>query len=183
MRTKKASIRHLKWLIEQRGQNNVTALRLLTLFENHKDAIKKAPYASYAQNLVGVAFSLWRAAFLSETKGTVAMKSSDAERFLRKMLTDNNIAFSQDMEMREWSVNYYIYNARFRLEELVDKWGPEAKIPRFVPTKKSGKRHSKGRWGLAHDAFDKAVSHLEALLKKAKNDKQNPSGSRRKRKR
>lgn len=166
---KPASIRHLKWLIASRGKNNVTSLKLLSLFEKYRSLIRKSPHAWYAQKLVAIAFSLWRAAFLSETEGKVAMKAIDAERFLRKMLTDNAIGFAQDMELREWSVNYYIWDAQFRLDEL--SWRLKDKKLRDLSPPK-GKRHAKGRWDLAHAAFDIAVDHFERRLKAAKS-KQN----------
>jgi hypothetical protein len=119
---KKPSLKHLEWLIESRGKNNATAFRLLSLFEQYPEELYNVPHSVTAQDLVAIAFVLWRAAFLTETEGTAELKAGHAEKFLRKMLADNAITFTTDLSAHEWAVNYYIGDARSRLLQLADKW-------------------------------------------------------------
>ncbi|MBV9990153.1 MAG: hypothetical protein JOZ72_02585 [Alphaproteobacteria bacterium] len=163
MAKKPATVRHLRWLIERRGENNVVGLKLLTLFENYGELINKRPHAVRAQMLVGVAFSLWRAAFLSETQGNIEGKVKDAENFLRKMLADNTIGFSHDMELREWSASYYIQNARNSLSDLGRSWSDD----RLRSVQPKGRKSSKSWWQAAHEAFVIAVTRLESELEEA----------------
>ena len=59
-------LEHLEWAIKSRAQNQRSCLTLLTLFENYSEFWKERKTARAAQDLVSVAFSLWRAAFLAE---------------------------------------------------------------------------------------------------------------------
>lgn len=63
MATKKASVEHLEWAISSRARNQKACLSLLKLFELYEDFWKSKDAAKAAQDLLAVAFSLWRAAF------------------------------------------------------------------------------------------------------------------------
>jgi hypothetical protein len=139
------------------------------LFEKYPTQINDASHSKYAQKLVAIAFSLWRAAFLSDARGQIDSKVQHAEGFLRKLLTDNMISFAQDREWREWSVNYYIDDARYRLVEL-GRWWDDKELSNLEPPK--DRRNAKRRWDLAHQAFKKAVANFTADLKSGKNKKQ-----------
>ncbi len=52
---------HLEWMIEGRGKNQSTALKLYELFQH--DATTLKGFSFRLQELAGVAFSLWRAVF------------------------------------------------------------------------------------------------------------------------
>jgi hypothetical protein len=67
--------------------------------------------------LVGAAFSLWRAAFLTDVHNERPPKqvSDSIHRFLHPLIRDNIINFAQDRESSQWSVGYYLSNANFRL--------------------------------------------------------------------
>jgi hypothetical protein len=67
---KQVSIEHLEWAIQSRARNQQTCLRLLRSFERHEKRWQTKKYAPIAQDLLAVAFSLWRAAFLADRKGT-----------------------------------------------------------------------------------------------------------------
>jgi len=116
------SIDHLEWLISARGETNQTALKLLKLFEDHREQLKKYPFSVQAQELLAIAFSLWRAVFLADRKGKAELKADHAEQFLRKMLVDNAISFAQDRSWKEWAFNYYMGDARLRLGDLERFW-------------------------------------------------------------
>jgi hypothetical protein len=157
----KPSLAHLKWLIKSRNQNNLTAHKLLSLFEDHPAQIRSKPCSEASQILVAVSFSLWRAAFLSETTDIVHDRVDDAEDFLRKMLSDNTIGFSQDIQWREWAVNFYLASARFHLrafEKRIKAGLGDLTVPA------TGFDASKSRWGQLHAAFEMAVNALEDEL-------------------
>jgi hypothetical protein len=165
MKDEEPSIAHLKWLIESRGQNNKTALKLLDLFEEYPKQLRQHELSDQAQELVGVTFSLWRAAFLADRKGWPERKVSHAEKFLRKILVDNQIGFPQDRLWREWTFNYYMDDALLRLEQFQEGHG-DLEFRELYP--KKGKRTSKNRWDMLHKAFAIAVDRLEGHLKDSK---------------
>jgi hypothetical protein len=113
----KPDIEHLRWAVEQRAEIQRT---LLALYEYVR---KTTPVASYADpkvylldNLIGAAFSLWRAAFLAETFRTDESVFRSQELFLAKVISDNSIQFSDDKVNRAWTVGYYLDSAKLRIE-------------------------------------------------------------------
>ncbi|MGH8487768.1 MAG: hypothetical protein ACREXS_02555, partial [Gammaproteobacteria bacterium] len=114
------------WLVDRRSK--VQEL-LLGLYE-----LVKANRATIAQDdlqrgvfslLVGAAFSLWRAAFLTDTQRDWLGVLLHAERFLELVVRDNAINYPQDRAALAWSVGYYLNSAyarlaatRARLEEV-----------------------------------------------------------------
>jgi hypothetical protein len=115
---KKPDFDHLRWAIEQRAEIQRT---LLALYEYVRK--KKAPGSSYASpqvyildQLIGAAFSLWRAAFLAETFRSDEDIHESQEAFLAKVISDNSITFSDDKLSRAWTVGYYLDDAKLRIE-------------------------------------------------------------------
>lgn len=161
-------LEHLHWLVRARGENNRVALILLELFEKYPEKIREEPYALVALQLVGVVFSLWRAAFLSNTVGNVEDKVGDAERFLRKILTDNAIGFAQDVQWREWSASYYMTNARLQLERIKDAWDKFHTMDDLYAADVGDT--AKGRWDRLHRMSEHAALRLSYQLKKATSD-------------
>src|SRR4051812_43100849 len=96
MPVKKASVEHLEWAIESRAKNQRACLRLLNLFEAHEDFWKSKEASRAAQDLVAVAFSLWRAAFLAEKSGKRSEVFAHGREFLRRIIEDNAISYVQD---------------------------------------------------------------------------------------
>jgi hypothetical protein len=141
---------HLEWVIEGRAKNQRAALDLYDMVKNHTPKIRKLNLSDDVQDLAAIAFSLWRAVFLADRKGKIEAKLADAEYFLGKMLTDNAIAFTQDRTAREWTFNYYIDNAWYRLNRLDRK--------KLTPPK--GEGTSRNRWKYLQAALDTAVSDV-----------------------
>jgi ribosome-associated translation inhibitor RaiA len=158
------SPKHLSWVIEGRANNQRVALRLFEIFDRYQDQLKTRHFS--AQDLVSVAFSLWRAVFLADRTGKMDLKDKQAKEFLAKMLTDNAIAYVQDRSAREWSFNYYTGNARFRLDKLGDRWRSVKDL--LIPLSQKGVKSARGRWDTLHMAFEEAVHCLEADLEKNK---------------
>jgi hypothetical protein len=163
---------HLEWVIKGRAKNQQAALALWELIGDPELQVTKKGLSSAAQDLAAVAFSLWRAVFLADRIGSTEAKMASVHVFLGKMLTDNAIAFTQDREAREWTFNYYLDNALYRLVNLEEKWPSLKKIPLEPP---SGKRTSKRRWDYLQDALDAAILALDAEVRDKSSQNKKPS--------
>jgi hypothetical protein len=140
------------------------SLQLYELIKDRTDNLPALGLSREVQELVGVSFSLWRAVFLAD-RAEDETRSEHAATFLAKMLTDNAIAFTQDRENREWTFNYYLDNAFFRLEQLGKDWtGTTALEPPATEV-----RTRRRRWNFLHNAFKKAVKRLKEKLEEAEN--------------
>lgn len=68
--------------------------------------------------LIGVAFSLWRAVFLSLPKRKLSDVYEHAEDILHTLLETNAVGFPQDKATQQWMAGYYNNNAILRLSDL-----------------------------------------------------------------
>jgi len=108
-------LEQLTWAIEQRAEIQRTLLALY-------DILSRYPPQHYfvehhaLDNLVGAAFSLWRAVFLSDTFRGYSEVHQSLQQFVRKVITDNAINFTDDVRHRHWTVGYYLDNAESRLQ-------------------------------------------------------------------
>lgn len=152
------NLNHLRWLIKSRNKNQQCALALFELFKKYPTQWKKKEYSFAAQALVGVVFSLWRAAFLADKSGNLEKVIEHTNSFLEKVILDNAIAYTQDRNAREWTFNYYVGNARFILSELAQKW------PELVPMWERKKRPPKKRWDYAQEILVQAITNFEKNL-------------------
>jgi hypothetical protein len=115
---RKKELAHLEWAIQSRAKNQRSCLRLLRLFETYSSKWPTKRYAQQAQDLLAVAFSLWRAAFLADKTGKRSEVFSDAKIFLETIIADNTISYPLDRKSKEWTFNFYLRNARYALEHL-----------------------------------------------------------------
>ena len=109
----KSEIEDMEWVVKHRSK--VQEL----LFEIYKRSIRSGngkKEAAILQLLVGIAYSLWRAVFLADTLREPKDVSKNAKAFLRLLIKDNAIAYSQESNNRQWTVGYYLNNAYFRLQ-------------------------------------------------------------------
>jgi hypothetical protein len=107
--------KHLAWAIEQRAEIQRTLLALYEYLRNHSHTEIDMWDKYLLELLVGAAFSLWRAAFLAETLREDAGVHASQEAFLEKLISDNTINFPDDKNNRDWTVEYYLENAKYRL--------------------------------------------------------------------
>jgi hypothetical protein len=124
---KKDTSDDFSWLVQQRChvQNLLLDLyryvlvheRELIRNSTRRDRASRATYLL----LIGVAFSLWRAVFLTNEKRTPARVVGHARKFLEAVVRDNTITFNTDRDLHEWSAGYYINNARYRLAMIREK--------------------------------------------------------------
>jgi hypothetical protein len=112
--------RHLAWAIEQRAEIQRTLLALYEFIRNHPPD-KIDMWDKYLLDAcVGAAFSLWRAAFLAETLREEAGVHASQEAFLERLISDNTIGFADDKSNRDWTVGYYLENAKYRLANAIN---------------------------------------------------------------
>jgi hypothetical protein len=99
---------NMKWLVENRIEIQRTALELYLLIPEENRSVQTQT-SLICQDLVGVLFCLWRGVFLAPEKKSnpgAPLKSSKA--FLKKVIDDNSISFSDDKTFKEWTANFYV---------------------------------------------------------------------------
>lgn len=150
---------HLKWAIKSRARNQASSLRLLELFDAYPQRWKTQRYSRAAQDLVSVAFSLWRAAFLADKESQRGEVFKAGRAFLERVIEDNAIGFTQDRAWRAWTFNYYTRNARWSLEHL------HALFPKIASKYDTSiKLNATERWDYCQDLLDTAVKNFEKLF-------------------
>jgi hypothetical protein len=158
MAKKEVNLEHLEWAIQSRAKNQKSCLKLLVLLENHADFWNAKKASKAAQDLIAVAFSLWRAAFLAEKSGKRSEVFAHGRDLLEKVIEDNAISYLQDKNSREWTFNYYTKNARSSLTLLSKYWEE-------VPSYKGMARSPKERWDYCQELLDTSISNFEDKLK------------------
>lgn len=165
------------WLVANRSRIQEVMLDLHKLLRRrYVPALKsREPERSIAALMVGTAFSLWRAVFLSDADRTWAHILKRAECFLARVVHDNTINYSQDRESRDWSVGYYLNNAILRAvqyQQKLPRIATEkrlASIRAFSTLERIHKRGIAGRvpqkvWEAAYDSLSAALNLLKERL-------------------
>jgi hypothetical protein len=153
------SPQHLTWLVRNRSANQKISLRLYKLLQAHPEKLKLTKNSVTAQNLIAATFSLWRAVFLSDKTGARGASLQDASAFLGKLIISNMINFSEDRAAREWTFNYYISDARYRLKKIAEDW-------KYELSPLAGKQSPKSRWDHCHGELVRAVDLFTKHLRK-----------------
>lgn len=149
---------HLEWAIRSRARNQECCLKLLRLFDEDPAFWKTKTASRASQELLAVAFSLWRAAFLADKTGKREQVFTHGRDFLARLIEDNAIAYPQDKTAREWSFNYYTRNARYSLEFLASYW--KHGLPKYA----GATRNAVERWDYCQDLLDQGVAHFGTLI-------------------
>jgi hypothetical protein len=108
-------VEHLAWAIDQRAKIQHT---LLALFEYVRDAPPDDPWSEKEEaidDLIAVAFSLWRAVFLTEQPRTDQSRREAQRQFLATVISTNAITFGDDRRNSPWSLGFYLANAQQRV--------------------------------------------------------------------
>jgi hypothetical protein len=114
----------LPWLVDARNVIQILILDLHWLYLQAPppdDNPETIAWAHRWQLVVGTSFSLWRAVFLvdpDDIERPIVETAAIADKFLLRIITTNNVSFTDDYNNREWSGGYYMNNVRFRLERL-----------------------------------------------------------------
>jgi hypothetical protein len=110
---------HFAWLVDGRSANQRSTLELYRIiYDSERKLNSNAELHEVAQELTGVAFSLWRAVFLSDTTGEYEDQLADLKMFLVSLISDNTVLYVTDKNARNWSFRYYLDNAIHRLRKL-----------------------------------------------------------------
>ena len=154
---------HLTWLVQSRSRNQEVTLDLYLTIRNNRTSIDSdVRHAELAQELAAIAFSLWRAVFLSDLTETVERQMADVETFLHILISHNAIAYQQDQNSREWTFYYYLKNARDRLLSIARQSPLELLDISEIEVAASS---AKEDWTIAQDALSKAVSRFSNLTR------------------
>lgn len=114
-------IEDLEWLVLNRSKiQNL----LLELYQFDKDEgltqSEREAYHHVFGYLVGAAFSLWRAVFLSFPIRTMQDVTDEATALLKTLIETNTITFTQDLNTAQWMAGYYINSAMFRINAICE---------------------------------------------------------------
>lgn len=110
------------WLVTSRSNVQEILLELYVFIRDQRSELEKRQAEWLMLGLlVGAAFSLWRAAFLSDADRQPANVIKTTEEFLEVLIRDNAINYPQDWKARAWTVGYYLNGARYRLQGFVAK--------------------------------------------------------------
>ncbi|HEX8527022.1 hypothetical protein [Allosphingosinicella sp.] len=113
-----------------------------------------------AQELTGVAFSLWRAVFLSDTTGEFGDQLADLNKLLVSLISDNSVLYQTDKNARNWSFRYYLDNADHRLRAL-----SRSRLGLVnAADLELGADTDKDAWLQAQALLDKAISRFQAAV-------------------
>jgi hypothetical protein len=129
---------HLVWIVEARSSIQHLLLSQF-LYARNRERIDSTDQAIF-DHLVGAAFSLWRAVFLSDTPRSLDVQAAALERFLESVVRDNAITYQDDKINNAWTVGYYLTNARLRLiaaAKLKREWKLEV-IPGLIRVLEGG---------------------------------------------
>lgn len=114
---------HTRWAIDQRAKIQHTLLALREYLVHHNPDEAPWPHTSFIDDLIAAAFSLWRAAFLSDNQRILGTVQAAQQAFLEKVITTNAITFSDDHANAAWSFGFYMLNAMYRLQSASDSVG------------------------------------------------------------
>ena len=119
--------RNYVWIAKSRAKAQRALLELYGLLDKQRPTIEAdAEQRGLFGLLLGVAFSLWRAALLEDATRKWPLILDDGKVLLEKLIGDNAIAYSQERDTNEWMGGYYLNSARYRLMRVREK----LKLPR-----------------------------------------------------
>ena len=146
--------------MRSRSRNQGSSLDLYLLLVENPAIDADIELQQIAQSLTAVAFSLWRAVFLSDLKSTADDQMADINAFLGNLISNNTIAYQQDKNAREFTYRYYLTDAQLRLSEIVTKT-PVILSPQEFTVANAD---VKSEWTAAQAARDTAIGHFGELL-------------------
>ena len=113
------SAEHFEWLVEGRSRNQRSTFDLYKFILDHEIELNgNVELQAATQEAAGIAFSLWRAVFLSDTTGDFDAQWADVKKFLISLISDNTVLYITGKNSRNWSFTYYLDNATLRLDRL-----------------------------------------------------------------
>ena len=116
--SKKITPEDLDGSIERRHKSQLLLLRVYRFLDRTPTFTKDE---SVPHDMVGVGFSLWRAAFLVHAERADNNIRSSAKETLRKLLEQNSFSFGDELQNCHWMVGYYLNDAQWRVTRILDK--------------------------------------------------------------
>ena len=108
-----------EWLVSERARIQELSLRLLNLMKSRQATIfANGVYMEAVLLMIGAAFSLWRAVFLAHSKQTTGANFEAGQQLIEKVVRHNAIGYFDDVALQTWSFGFYLYNCRFRLQQM-----------------------------------------------------------------
>ena len=151
---------HFDWIVKGRSDNQRSTLRLYRLLYEEQIKLNGNPQCYLAATeLAAVAFSLWRAVFLSDTSGEFKDTAAALNKFLASLISDNTVVYSTDKNARNWSFRYYANNARFQVEKLDEDLQLVDKVELDQPF-----GSDKDEWLQLQAMLTKAIDKLTSIL-------------------
>ena len=161
MEDNQARDKRIEFIINARSDIQHTLFALCRFLRDSPEILNHPLHQQAFQLLVGAAFSLWRAIFLTEADRDWKSITSSVLQFLDKVVTDNAITYHDDKTNRAWTVGYYLTSAELRVQEarnrliqssvLADRMG-RVVIATAVPLTESYEL-TLYEWQITHDAL------------------------------
>lgn len=105
----------LNWLVPARNNIQREMLRLKPLFRIPPATTAPTWIFEGRHLILGSCFSLWRSVFQAREQLANRLLHEDGAIFLDKLISDNAATYST--ELNQWSLQYYIENAVYRLQQ------------------------------------------------------------------
>ncbi|MGH8615409.1 MAG: hypothetical protein ACREYF_26155 [Gammaproteobacteria bacterium] len=154
------------WLVERRAQIQrlIHDLYLVLDDKDLRNRLEASPSdCSIFGLFVGAAFSLWRAVFLIDaTRDKWPTILDGAEAFLKSLAHDNAITYDRKKTCNNWTIGFFLNNARYRLHRMVDGKMPEIEnteaFKKLKAQRKTGidNRTVQQHWETIYDALHEA---------------------------
>ncbi len=135
--------------------------------------------------IIGAAFSLWRAAFLTDAKRDNSDVIVHGKEFIKLVAEDNMINYLNDKKTRNWTVGYYLNNARYRVKRIQEKCKGKQKYRNFLNSKENSIfserllksdvefENPKEYWDIIYNSLAK-IFEIVSLIVKASNKSKLP---------
>lgn len=164
------------WLIAARTSIQQDLLTLLRIVEDDRNALERCDERacrSVFMLLVGAAFSLWRAAFLSNIDREWEDILDTSKSILKELLTTNAVPFSTEHRTRDWMFGYYLNSALFRLDHARSRLGdvpPSEVLTRLADLHEHGligiDKTPEAMWDISQSGLHEMTSILRDRLHK-----------------
>jgi hypothetical protein len=118
---KESELRALEWIVGARTKIQTLLVDIQKFLSHNQEELQNNDRDKYCQAftlIMGGAFSLWRAAFLTDDERRRQTIVRHASNFLLYLIRDNIINYPQDRGTQAWSATYYINNVNLRLLQL-----------------------------------------------------------------
>lgn len=114
--TRVANLKDMRWLVPARNEIQTELLRLYILMGKPSKDIRTADTLNW---IAGIGFSLWRAVFQTPSGLKQGANILRAQEFLQEIILNNAAVYKT--ELNQWSLGYYLGNARLRIFYLANQ--------------------------------------------------------------